>query len=110
MMMVPTRIAPMLATGLLSWPTKIRMGLEYFRHPHAAPGDRSVSEFIRDHYGQETVDYLVEPLLSGVYGGDPARLSAASVLPRFVELERKYGSLTRGVLKGRTPAHGAPGL
>lgn len=108
MMMVPTRIGPMLATSLLSWATKIRMGLEYFRRPGAAPGDRSVSEFIRDHYGQETVDYLAEPLLSGVYGGDPAKLSAASVLPRFVELEQKYGSLTRGVLKGRTPAHGAP--
>jgi oxygen-dependent protoporphyrinogen oxidase len=44
------------------------------------------------------VDYLGEPLLSGVYGGDPAELSVVSVLPRFAEMEAKYGSLTRGVL------------
>ena len=60
--------------------------------------------FRRDHYGQEAVDYLAEPLLAGVYGGDPNRLSVASVLPRFVELEAKYGSLTKGVLHERERA------
>lgn len=99
MMMVPTRIAPIVRSPLLSWRTKIRMGAEYFRRP---PGktlpDRSVAEFIQDHYGREAVDYLAEPLLAGVYGGDPALLSVSSVLGRFVEIEAKYGSLTRGVL------------
>ena len=52
-----------------------------------------------DHFGQEAVDYLAEPLLSGIYGGEPALLSAESVLPKFVELERKYGSVARGVRK-----------
>ncbi|MBK5295051.1 MAG: protoporphyrinogen oxidase [Acidobacteriia bacterium] len=105
MMMVPTRIWPMVTTSLLSWPTKIRMGLEWFRHPASDGGqDRSVADFIRDHYGQETVDYLAEPLLAGVFGGDPGRLSVVSVLTRFAELEKRYGSLTRGVLVegGRT--------
>jgi protoporphyrinogen/coproporphyrinogen III oxidase len=107
MMMVPTRILPMVGTPLLSWATKIRMGLELFRSPSAAlSADRSVAEFIRDHYGDEAVDYLAEPLLSGVYGGDPEQLSVGSVLTRFVELERKYGSLTRGVLASRKAAKG----
>ena len=107
MMMVPTKIAPLVTTGLLGWGTKIRMGLEYLRKPRAgaaALADRSVSEFITDHYGQESLEYLAEPLLSGVYGGDPGRLSVSSVLPRFVELEKKYGSLTRGVLAERAAA------
>jgi oxygen-dependent protoporphyrinogen oxidase len=83
------------------------MALEYFRRPRAAPlRDRSVAEFVAEHYGQEAVDYLAEPLLAGIYGGDPAELSVASVLPRFVELERKYGSLTRGVLAERSQASG----
>ncbi len=103
MMMVPTKIAPLVTTGLLGWGTKMRMGLEYFRRP-STPGDRSVSEFITDHYGVESLEYLAEPLLSGVYGGDPGKLSASSVLPRFVELETKYGSLTRGVLTERAKA------
>jgi oxygen-dependent protoporphyrinogen oxidase len=105
MMMVPTKIAPLIATHLLGLGTKIRMGLEYLRRPGAVtPADRSVAEFITDHYGPESLDYLAEPLLSGVYGGDPGRLSASSVLPRFVELESKYGSLTRGVLTERARA------
>ena len=105
MMMVPTKIMPMALSPLLSWTTKLRMGLEYFRKPPATPtADRSVADFIRDHYGQETVDYLAEPLLAGVYGGDPAKLSIASVLPRFVELEARYGSLTRGVLAEKAKA------
>lgn len=108
MMMVPTRVMPMAMSSLLGWGAKARMGLEWFRKPSARNGDRSVAEFIREHYGQETVDYLVEPLLSGVYGGDPEHLSAASVLPRFVEFETKYGSLTRGTLIEMAHGGGKP--
>jgi oxygen-dependent protoporphyrinogen oxidase len=108
MMMVPTKIAPLVTSPLLGWRTKFRMGLEYLRRPsNGTERDRSVAEFIGDHYGQESLDYLAEPLLSGVYGGDPRRLSAASVLTRFVEMEAKYGSLTKGVLAGRAKAASA---
>lgn len=107
MMMVPTKILPVAASPLLSWSTKVRMGLEYFHKPPAQePQDRSVADFIREHYGQETVDYLAEPLLSGVYGGAVDRLSVNSVLPRFVELERTHGSLTRGVLAAKAARRG----
>lgn len=109
MMMVPTRIMPVALSPLLSFATKLRMGLEYFRRPPAGGQDRSVAEFVSAHYGQEAVDYLAEPLLSGVYGGDVTRLSVAAVLPRFVELERKYGSLTRGVLSARRRMPRTPG-
>jgi oxygen-dependent protoporphyrinogen oxidase len=107
-LMVPTKVMPLVATSLLSWGTKIRMGLEYFRKPGGGAGeDRSVSAFIAEHYGEEAVDYLAEPLLSGIYGGSPEALSVGSVLPMFVELEAQYGSLTRGVLKRRQAARGA---
>ena len=105
MMIVPSRVMPMVKSPLLSWATKIRMGLEYFRRPGESR-DRSVAEFVVDHFGQETLDYLAEPLLSGVYGGDPAQLSVGSVLPRFLEMERKYGSLVRGVLASRSKSSG----
>ena len=105
MLMIPTKIMPLIGTPLLGWGTKIKMGLEWFRRPGSgAAGDRSVAEFIEDHYGREAVDYLAEPLLAGVYGGDPNQLSVTSVLTRFVELEAKYGSLTRGVLHARRKA------
>jgi oxygen-dependent protoporphyrinogen oxidase len=104
MMMVPTKILPLVTTRLLSWSTKIRMGLELLRAPKAKAGDESVAEFITEHYGAEAVDYLAEPLLSGIYGGSPSELSVTSVLPRFVELAKQYGSLTRGVLAQRAKA------
>ncbi|MEQ1948184.1 MAG: protoporphyrinogen oxidase [Bryobacteraceae bacterium] len=103
MMIVPSRAMPIVKSPLLSWGTKIHMGLEFFRKP-AQIGDRSVAEFVIDHFGRETLDYLAEPLLSGVYGGDPAKLSIASVLPRFLEMETKYGSLVKGVLTARSKA------
>jgi oxygen-dependent protoporphyrinogen oxidase len=99
-MFVPTKAGPLLASPLLGWGTKIRMGLELLRRPEDHP-DRSVADFVVDHFGQETLDYLAEPLLAGVYGGDPQQLSAASVLPRFVEMEQKIGSLARAVMKAR---------
>jgi oxygen-dependent protoporphyrinogen oxidase len=104
MMMVPTKILPLVTTPLLSWSTKVRMGMELLRAPKPRAEDESVADFVREHYGQEAVDYLAEPLLSGIYGGDPRQLSVKAVLPRFVDLAQKYGSLTRGVLQSRAQA------
>ena len=104
MMMVPTKILPLVATRLVGVGTKARMGLELLRAPKPKAGDESVAEFIEEHYGREAVDYLAEPLLSGIYGGNPSELSVKSVLPRFVDLANQYGSLTRGVLAERAKA------
>ncbi len=98
MMMVPTRILPTATSPLLSFSTKLRMGLALLRSPQPDQPDRSVGEFVEDHYGREAVDYLAEPLLSGVYGGDPYQLSIQSVLPRYAEMEAEFGSLTKGTL------------
>ena len=101
-MMVPTRIMPLVSTSLLSWPAKGRMAFEWFRRPPIFPlPDRSVADFIRDHFGNEAVDYLAEPLLAGIYGGDPSTLGVRSVLPRFVDIETRYGSLSRGLVQER---------
>jgi protoporphyrinogen/coproporphyrinogen III oxidase len=101
MMVVPTKVGPLLSTPLLSWRTKARMGLELLHPPKTRNGDQSVAEFVQEHYGKEAVDYLAEPLLSGIYGGNPRELSVTAVLPRFVTLAQRYGSLTRGVLAER---------
>jgi oxygen-dependent protoporphyrinogen oxidase len=105
MMMVPTKVLPVALSPLLGLGTKARMGLDFFRRPPGEPQpDRTVAEFVASHYGREAVDYLAEPLLAGVYGGSADSLSVGSVLPRFVELESRYGSLTRGVLAAKRKA------
>lgn len=98
MFLVPTKLAPTAMTRLFSLRTKIRMGMELLHPPHAKDGDESVAALVERHYGAEAVDRLADPLLSGIYGGDATQLSARTVLPRLVEMERKYGSLTRGML------------
>ncbi len=104
-MLVPTKIAPVIQTQLFGWGTKVRMGLEVFRSPKAFP-DRSVADFVEDHFGPEAVDYLAEPLLAGVYGGSPHDLSAPSVLPKFVEYEQRYGSVVVGTLRDKRKPSG----
>ena len=47
MMMVPTKILPLVTTPLLSWGTKIRMGMELLRAPKPKRGDESVADFVR---------------------------------------------------------------
>ncbi len=98
MFMVPTKLVPTALTRLFGLRTKIRMGLELLDPPRSSGGDESVAALVRRHFGQEAVDRLVDPLLSGIYGGDAEQLSAQTVLPRMVEMETKYGSLTRGML------------
>src|SRR5207344_2028849 len=101
MFMVPTKILPIVFSRLFSLRTKIRMAAEWFHPPHQAKGDETVAEMVERHYGAEMVDRLADPLLSGVYGGEASQLSVRAVLPRFVEMESKYGSLGRGMVAGR---------
>ena len=99
MFLVPTKLVPTALSGLFTLGTKIRMALELFFPPRRhAQEDESVAELVGRHYGQGAVDRLADPLLSGIYGGDSTRLSAQTVLPRLVEMEREHGSLTRGML------------
>jgi protoporphyrinogen/coproporphyrinogen III oxidase len=101
MFMVPTKIFPTVLSPLFSMGTKLRMAREWFHPPHKAEGDESVAAMVERHYGPEMVDRLADPLLSGVYGGDASQLSVRAVLPRFAEMEAKYGSLGRAMLAVR---------
>ncbi len=98
MFLVPTKLVPTALTPLFSVKTKVRMALELLHPPRPAGQDESVAALVERHFGVEAVDRLADPLLSGIYGGDAAQLSARTVLPRLVEMEAKYGSLTRGML------------
>ncbi len=98
MFMVPTQLVPTALSPLFSWSTKLRMAQELLHPPRPMQDDETVAQLVERHFGAEVVDRLADPLLSGVYGGDAAKLSARAVLPRFVEMEEKYGSLSRAML------------
>jgi oxygen-dependent protoporphyrinogen oxidase len=98
MFLIPTKLIPTAMTRLFSPMTKIRMALELLHPPRPSGQDESVASLVERHFGAEAVDRLADPLLSGIYGGDSTQLSARSVLPKLVEMEEQYGSLTRGML------------
>ncbi|MGA7521363.1 MAG: protoporphyrinogen oxidase [Acidobacteriaceae bacterium] len=104
MFMVPTKLVPTLLTPLFSWSTKLHMAREFLFPPAPATEDESVAAMTRRHFGQETVDRLVSPLLSGVYGGNADQLSVRAVLPRMVTMEQKHRSLSRAMLAARKTA------
>jgi len=108
MFMVPTKILPTGLSPLFSWKTKLRMTQELFHPPRAVDHDESVADFVERHYGSEMVDRLADPLLSGVYGGEAAKLSVRAVLPRFAEMERTHGSLGRAMLAARRKMSAGP--
>jgi oxygen-dependent protoporphyrinogen oxidase len=105
---VPTRFLPMVTTRLFSWPAKLRMATEVRLRPRPDAGDESIASFLGRHFGREAVERIGEPLLAGIHAGDPDRLSMLSAFPRFVEMERKHGSLIRGMWKAPRPASDAP--
>ena len=99
MFLVPTKLIPTALTRLFSCKTKVRMGLELLLPPRPSGlPDESVAALVERHFGAEAVERLADPLLSGIFGGDASQLSARTVLPRLVEMESEYGSLTRGML------------
>ncbi|HEV3343810.1 MAG TPA: protoporphyrinogen oxidase [Pirellulales bacterium] len=92
----PSRIWPLFRSPLLSWPGKLRVLCEPFVRRRRENGDESLASFARRRLGSEAYERLVQPLVAGIYTADAEQLSMAAALPRFVEMERRWGSLVRG--------------
>ena len=103
-MMVPGDMRASLTSPLFPDSTKKQILQERFFKPRDRQADVSIAEFVREHFGQTVLEYVAEPLLTGVYGGNVGRLSAQSVLPRFLVFEQQYGSLIRAVRAERKQA------
>ncbi|OHV13973.1 protoporphyrinogen oxidase [Kushneria phosphatilytica] len=58
--------------------------------------EESLADFVERRLGRRVLEHMVDPFVSGVYAGDPARLSAQAAMPKLVALEREYGSLIAG--------------
>lgn len=76
--------------------------LHLLREPFVGKATReeSIGEFVARRLGQEFLDYAIDPLVTGIYAGDPARLSVQHAFPKIHALETTYGSLIRGQIFG----------
>ena len=107
MLIVPTEFLPFATSSLISVPGKLRMGMDLIIPPRREDSDETLGSFVRRRLGQEALDKIAEPLLSGIHVSDAERLSLKSSFPRLMDVERKYGSLIRGMLAARRAMAGS---
>lgn len=119
MLMVPTMFMPMAKSSLISWPGKMRMGLEVFMPKRKIMEDESLASFVTRRLGRECLEKIAEPLVAGIHTSNPDNMSVLATFPRFVQMEQTSGSLIRGMiaamksrphatLSGPPPKPGAP--
>jgi oxygen-dependent protoporphyrinogen oxidase len=103
---VPLNPAAMLTSSLLSAKTKWRIARDAFGTTHAPEQDESIAAFVRRKFGEEPLDRLVAPFVSGIYAGDPERISLRAAFPQVYEAENSAGSIIRGMMRAAKPRKG----
>jgi protoporphyrinogen/coproporphyrinogen III oxidase len=98
---VPTRLAPLVATRLFSWPGKLRMAMEITKPARRDGADESIASFFRRRLGDEALELIGDPLLAGIHGGDAERLSLQATFPALQDMEARHGSLIRAMWAAR---------
>lgn len=102
---VPGSAAAMFTSRLFSAPAKLRLLAEPFVRRAPAEVEESVSEFVLRRLGREFLDYAINPMIAGIYAGDPGRLSVTHAFPKLRAAEQRYGSLILGKLIGARERH-----
>lgn len=100
---IPMSPTALLTSSLLGLGARWKIASEPFRKSRPPAGDESIADFVRRKFGHEILEYLVAPFVSGVYAGDPEKLSLRAAFPTLDEWERQYGSVLRGAMKSRPP-------
>lgn len=96
---LPSGPLGLLTTPILSLRGKFELLAEPFRGRRRSHDDESIAAFARRRFGKEVADTFVDGLVTGIYAGDPERLSVRSCFPRLVEMEEQAGSIIRGFLR-----------
>jgi protoporphyrinogen/coproporphyrinogen III oxidase len=96
-LMAPALLRPVLRSKLFSPMGKLRIIVEPLLPRRRRRDDESLAAFVRRRMGRQVLERIAQPLAAGIYTGDPEVLSIAATMPRFVEMERRYGSLIRGL-------------
>ncbi len=94
---VPSKLGPLLWSGVLSPRGKLRAASELFVPRYKGDTEESVAAFVRRRLGHEAYDRLVEPVLCGIYAGDGEQLSLLAVAPILRDMEEEKGSVLRGL-------------
>jgi oxygen-dependent protoporphyrinogen oxidase len=111
-LMAPSSWWPFLRSDLISWTGKFRAALDLVlpvRERTPEISEESLAQFVSRRLGVEVYHYLAQPLVAGIYGADPQKLSLEATMPLFQRLEQEHGSVIKGLraLGTEQEAHGA---
>ncbi len=95
---VPTNPLKFFLSPLLSFSGKVRMLREYFTPPVKEDLDETVESFVSRRVGREFYEKLIDAMSTGIYAGDPSKMSMKSCFPKVYWLEKKYGGLIKGLI------------
>ena len=98
---LPTSPPAFLKTKLFSTKAKLRLMGEPFIGKSEDGYYQSIAQFVERRLGKVFLDYAIDPFVSGVFAGDPTKLSVKSAFPKLYRLEEIYGGLVKGMIKGR---------
>ncbi|KAK9084475.1 hypothetical protein Scep_030946 [Stephania cephalantha] len=97
---VPSKPLDLPFFDLMTFSGKLRAGFGAFGfRPPPPDHEESVEEFVRRNLGDQVFERLIEPFCSGVYAGDPAKLSIKAAFGKVWKLEQNGGSLVGGAFK-----------
>ncbi|MCX8084116.1 MAG: protoporphyrinogen oxidase [Calditerrivibrio sp.] len=96
------------SSGLLSFGAKMRIISEFFISKKELE-DETVADFARRRLGKEALEYLIGPMVSGIFAGDPEKMSLRSCFPVIRDLEINYGGLFKGMFKKKGKKSGPAG-
>jgi len=96
--MILTDLVALTESTLLSAAGKERLAAEVDIPSMPAGDDESIASFVSRRLGREAYERLVEPLMTGIYGGDGEQLSLRATFPGLRTLELEHGSVIRGLL------------
>ncbi len=105
----PSRLWPFIKSDIFSWAGKARMTLDLVLPRRIINGndDETLASFVRRRLGREALERMAQPMVGGIYTADPERLSLRATMPRFLEMERKHGSVIRALMHGEESKHGS---
>ena len=96
---VPLSPPGFFVSSLIDGSTKWALVRDIFGKSIPPDADESVAAFTRRKFSAQLLDRLVGPFVSGIYAGDPERLSVRSAFPQLYEAEKVAGSVVRGMLR-----------
>lgn len=107
---LPENIKEFISTPILSTTAKLRVGAEYFMPKKKNSNDETLQSFGYRRVGKEFTDKILDAMTAGIFASTPSKLSVNAAFPAVVNLEKEYGSLTRGMIKKKKKEAGPGGV